>query len=626
MSTIISLTFDIPSGNTTVTLPLDGSSPTWSGPNVIDWGDGTTNYSLTNIYASPGQYTILVSPPTSGTVTTFGNQYDWVGNTYLTSVISWGTNFTSFSGAFYNCINLTSVPYDIPLSVTNTAAMFYGASSFNQNITNWETQNITDMSYMFNGAIVFNQNLNSWPVSAVTDMSGMFNNATSFAGIIDDWDVSAVTDMRDMFNGASSFDGLINLNNWDVSAVTNMSNMFNGAILFNDNISLWDVSSVTNMSGMFAGAILFNEDISLWNVSSVINMIGMFAGASSFNQPIGDWDVSSVTDMSDMFYSAYSFDQPIGDWDVSAVTNMSFMFQGCAFNQPISTWEVNSVTNMSFMFQGCAFNQPISTWGVSSVTNMNGMFDGSYFNQDIGMWNISSVTNMENMLNNCGINITNYNAILNGWANGGYAPNGITLGADGLFYDSVGLTGRNMLTGDYEWIILGDQYIVPPICYSHGTMILCNDGYIPIEKLKPGHLVKTYRHGYLPIELICKGRMVNNPKEPMKCMYRLPSMNPDEFDDLVVTGGHGILIKSLTRHEIHADSMWFKKNKRYSIIDGMYLQRAAFSKDFIKINSNDEYIYYHFSLKGSHGTRYGVYANGVLSESTFTKDILKLKY
>jgi surface protein len=453
---------------------------------------------------------------------------------------------------------------------------------------------------MFAGAIVFNKNLNSWSVSAVTDMSYMFNNATSFAGIIDDWDVAAVTNMSYMFAGATSFDGLININNWVVSSVTNMSGMFSGAILFNDNISSWDVSSVTNMSGMFSGA-------------------------TSFNQDIGGWNVSAVTDMSFMFYGS-AINQDLSAWNLTSVTNMNGMFATSPFNNgnlPL-TWDTSNVTNMSFMFQGCAFNQPISTWDTSNVTNMSFMFDIASFNQDIGMWNISSVTNMENMLNNCGLSVTNYDAILNGWANGGYAPNGITLGADGLFYDSVGLTGRNMLIGDYEWIILGDEPVVPPICYSHGTMILCNDGYVPIEKLKPGHLVKTYRHGYLPIELICKGRMVNNPKEPMKCMYRLPSMN-DDFNDLVVTGGHGILTKSLTRHEIHADSMWFKKNKRYSIIDGMYLQRAAFSKNFIKINSNDEYIYYHFSLKGSHGRRYGVYANGVLSESTFSRDILKLK-
>jgi hypothetical protein len=61
----------------------------------------------------------------------------------------------------------------------------------------------------------------------------------------------------------------------------------------------------------------------------------------------------------------------------------------------------------------------------------------------------------------------------------------------------------------------------------------------------------------------------------------------------------------------------------------MYVQRAAFSKQFKKITTDEEFEYYHFSLKsGSKFTRYGVWANGILSESTFSHDIskcLKLK-
>jgi streptogramin lyase len=167
-----------------------------------------------------------------------------------------------------------------------------------------------------------------------------------------------------------------------------------------------------------------------------------------------------------------------------------------------------------------------------------------------------------------------------------------------------------------------------PICYSKGTIILCNTGYVPIEDLKPGDLVKTYLHGDREIEVIGKGTMFNNPNKWSECMYRLPSMN-DEFDDLIVTGGHGILKRTLTSSEIDADPVWFKKNGKFSKIDNLYLQRAAFSKEFHQITTNERYTYYHFSLKGPKWKRYGVWANGVLSESTFSECIsknLKLKY
>jgi hypothetical protein len=159
-------------------------------------------------------------------------------------------------------------------------------------------------------------------------------------------------------------------------------------------------------------------------------------------------------------------------------------------------------------------------------------------------------------------------------------------------------------------------------------MILSNTGYVAIEDLKPGDLVKTYLHGDREIEVIGKGTMFNNPNKWSECMYRLPSMN-DEFDDLVVTGGHGILKRTLTSSEIDADPVWFKKNGKFSKIDRMYLQRAAFSKEFHQITTNERYTYYHFSLKGPKWKRYGVWANGVLSESTFSECIsknLKLKY
>jgi hypothetical protein len=136
-------------------------------------------------------------------------------------------------------------------------------------------------------------------------------------------------------------------------------------------------------------------------------------------------------------------------------------------------------------------------------------------------------------------------------------------------------------------------------------------------------LVNTYNDGYKEIEIIVKGKLKNDPDCWHNCMYRLVSNDP-KFDDLVVTGGHGILKRELSKQEIHADYNWFTYNKRYSIIDKMHVQRAAFCKDFVKINDTNEYTYYHFSLKSRRKwKRYGVWANGVLSESTFKHDLLK---
>ena len=53
----------------------------------------------------------------------------------------------------------------------------------------------------------FDGDVSGWDTSSVTDMSGMFRDAYSFNGAIPSWDVSSVTDMSGMFWDASSFDG-----------------------------------------------------------------------------------------------------------------------------------------------------------------------------------------------------------------------------------------------------------------------------------------------------------------------------------------------------------------------------------------------------------------------------------
>jgi hypothetical protein len=165
-----------------------------------------------------------------------------------------------------------------------------------------------------------------------------------------------------------------------------------------------------------------------------------------------------------------------------------------------------------------------------------------------------------------------------------------------------------------------------PICFNKGTKILCFDNgeevYRLIEDLKVGDLVKTYGHGYLPIEYIQHGSMINNPDIWNECMYRLPSTNP-EFEDLIVTGAHGILKEYLSDEEIDADYKWFANHTRQSRIDGIFLQRAAFCKEFIQEVNTDEYTYYHLSLKGEEGRRYGIWGNGVLTESTFKREMLR---
>ena len=61
------------------------------------------------------------------------------------------------------------------------------------------------------------------------------------------------------------------------------------------------------------------------------------------------------------------------------------------------------------------------------------------------------------------------------------------------------------------------------------------------------------------------------------------------------------------------------------IVDGKKLLIAAVNNQFEKINDTNVYTYYHLVLEhdGNKDQRYGIYANGILSETTSENDFLK---
>ncbi|CAL6421778.1 unnamed protein product [Bathycoccus prasinos] len=311
---------------------------------------------------------------------------------------------------------------------------FGGKSTFNADISKWNTGKVTSMRSTFNRASAFNQDIGSWNTAQVTTMRSMFNSASAFNQDIGSWNTAQVTDMIRTFISASAFNH--DISSWTGSAATSaQTEMFLDATAFQAKFTCtnavtgppnsctctkcipdaswhafvadclaeapdtgkctewasgkpygtmpnWDTSLVTDMSGYpngigFGEKNMFNGDITNWDTSRVTNMFAMFEKASAFNQPIGNWDVSHVTSMVSMFLDASSFNQPIGSWDTSKVTDMYAMFESVAsFNQDITNWDVSQVTSMERMFYECSsFDQDVSVWtDVASTTAQTDMF------------------------------------------------------------------------------------------------------------------------------------------------------------------------------------------------------------------------------------------------------------
>lgn len=174
-----------------------------------------------------------------------------------------------------------------------------------------------------------NGDINTWDVtSAGADFSELFKDKTTFNSDISNWNTAAVTTMYSMFLGATAFNQYIG--SWTTANVTDMTFMFANATAFNQNIGSWNTSKVITMRKMFVNATAFNQDIGSWNTAAVIYMRDMFFGATDFDQNIRGWNTSSVTDMVDMFNGATAMHSTF-----SGVTGFSATPTQAFFNQPI---------------------------------------------------------------------------------------------------------------------------------------------------------------------------------------------------------------------------------------------------------------------------------------------------
>ena len=161
-----------------ITLPLDADG---TYDFTVDWGDGSSAHIVSHdqaevkhTYGCKGEYTLQLNGIVKGFG--FGSHGDddesHPCSQQIMDISQWGCVGLEKRGGFQfsECAQLRMSASDAPdlTRMTNMSSMFFRASSFNGDVSQWNTGSVTNMGSMFFRASSFNGNISGWNMIALT--------------------------------------------------------------------------------------------------------------------------------------------------------------------------------------------------------------------------------------------------------------------------------------------------------------------------------------------------------------------------------------------------------------------------------------------------------------------------
>jgi len=558
-----------------------------------------------DVASAPKVASVIFSSPTQATIAIPGAISPGDGNTYAVTTIS--------EGAFSYDGTITSV--SIPTSVTSIVGNpFIGCALLTAIVVD-----AGNTSYKSQAGVLFDAGIATLiaypiangdttyaiPASVTTIGTSAFDSSQTLEGVT--FAGSILTTIGD-----SAFSGCFQLAS--ITLPTSVTTIGARAFSSTGITSIIIPANVTSITGNPV------------DNCSLLTAIVVDAGNTSYKSQDGVlFDIGITT------LIAY----PSGNGDTNYVIPASVTTIGSdAFNNNLSLTSidlVNVITIGQSAFLGTGFTNVVIP---ASVTTINDLA----FNT---MPSIATITWLNpNNITTLGFSVFGSNGTFDG-GSGNYTPSitGVTYNFTASENDLNGLIKTEQdLGGDANGALYGEAsplgttpatFTYDAACFNEGTKILglgkdLVDAYVAIEELKTGDLVKTYKHGYRRIEAIGKNTMVNTPECFNLCMYKLEKTEENGVtEDLIVTGGHSILVDDMDEEEAVENTKLFGGHSHK--IDDKKLLLSAASKRFVKLENRDKYTYYHLLLEnaGKDTDMFGVWANGVLTETPNKIEFMK---
>jgi hypothetical protein len=197
---------------------------------------------------------------------------------------------------------------------------------------------------------------------------------------------------------------------------------------------------------------------------------------------------------------------------------------------------------------------------------------------------------------------------------------------------------------------------ISSICFKEGTKILCmidkREQYVAIEDIKENTFVKIYNKTgkgghYRKAKFIVKSALENSSESTINKLYCIKKEKHNKLiEDLYVTGSHALLYDDLTDIEYEKMSRLVDHYNTYTIrleneenmstedventkslmkyyndykmeLEDKYKLIAYFDDRFEEVNDEGVFNIYHIVLENANKyDNYGIWANGILAEST----------